>query len=135
MLKISNHLKDPHIIAWVILGILVIATFIFFDIIKSVFLKIALIGFLFIIFYFIDGLIFKPVGKSTKDVFSGNLFVKRWKAFPIFLLEIYIIYFLSNYIEGQLNDYLSPDKIQWWYILIWIGIMYAFYWFKASRED
>ncbi|MBI2558215.1 hypothetical protein HYW20_02745 [Candidatus Woesearchaeota archaeon] len=131
---LSDYLKDPHIVAWIILGLFVVVVLVFFDYFKQYFLKIALIGILFMLFYFFDDFIFKPVGKSAKDIFSGNLFVKRWKAFPIFLLEIYVIYFLSTYIENWLSIYLSADKIQWWYVLVWIAIMYGFYWFKASRE-
>ena len=132
--RLKDFLKEPHTIAWIILGLIVFAVFIFFDYFKSYFLKIALIGLLFILFYYIDGLLFNPVAKRAKDIFSGNLFVKRWKAFPIFLLEIYLIYFLSSFLENQLNLYLSPEKLSHWYVLIWIGIMYLFYYFKGSGD-
>ena len=130
--KIS--LKDPHVIAWIILALFVVLAWFFFDYFKQYFLKIALIGILFVLFYFFDGFLFSTINKQTKDVFSGNLFVKRWKAFPIFLVEIYIIYFLASVIETWLGEYLSPEKMQWWYVLVFIVLMYIFYYFKASRE-
>jgi hypothetical protein len=86
------------------------------------------------IFFLFDDWIFKPVGKSVKDVFSGNLFVKRWKAFPIFLAEIYLIYFLSTLLENWLTQQISPDKLQSWQVLVWVAIMFGFYWYKASRD-
>ena len=131
---LSDYLRDPHVVVWLILIGMIAAVLFFFDLFKQYFLKIALIGILFVLFYVFDDFIFKPVGKSTKNIFSGNLFVKRWKAFPIFLAEIYLIYFLSNVIEGWLDNYLSPENIQWWYVIIWVGLMYAFYWYKGSRD-
>lgn len=133
-MKIKKYLKDPHIVAWLILFIFVAVVLIFFDYFKPYFVKIALIGILFLLFYFFDDLLFKAVGNSVKDLFSQQLFVKRWKAFPIFLVEIYIIYFLSNLIENWLNNYLLEDKLSRWYVIIWILIMFSFYWFKGSRE-
>jgi hypothetical protein len=134
MSKLTKKLKEPHMVAWIILIVMILATLIFFNFFKQYFLKIALIGLLFILFYFFDGLLFKPVANRTKDIFSGNLFVKRWKAFPIFLAELYLIYFLSSLLENWLSNYLSPQNIQWWYVLVWLGVMYGFYYFKASKD-
>jgi len=132
--NLSDYLKDPHIVAWLILVLMSLGIMIFFDFFKQYFLKIAFIGILFIIFFVFDDFIFKTVGKSVKDIFSGNLFVKRWKAFPIFLAEIYIIYLISELLQNWLTQYLAPEVLKWWYVLIWMAIMFAFYWYKASRN-
>ncbi len=134
MTKLSNKLKEPHIVAWIILIIMIIATLIFFNFFKQYFLKIALIGILFILFYFFDTFLFKTVAGRATDIFSGNKFVKRWKAFPIFLVELYLIYFLSSILENWLDNYLSPENIKWWYVLIWLAIMYGFYYLKISKD-
>lgn len=130
----DGQLKEPHNIVWIILGLLSLISILFFDYFKQYFIKIALIGILFILFYLFDDLLFRREGKGVKDIFSGNLYVKRWKAFPIFLLEIYIIYFLSTYIENWLSNYLAPEVIKWWYVLIWLGLMFTFYWYKVTRK-
>jgi len=130
----NNFFKEPHNIVWIILGLLALGVMIFFDYFKQYFIKIALIGVLFILFYIFDDLLFRKEGKGVKDFFSGDLYVKRWKAFPIFLLEIYVIYFLSTIIENWLESYLAADLIKWWYVLIWLGLMFAFYWYKACRD-
>ncbi|MFH1358528.1 MAG: hypothetical protein ABIH37_01425 [archaeon] len=134
MTNFSNKLKEPHNVAWLILLGLILGVVIFFDYFRDSFLKISLIGILFILFYFFDDVLFKPIGNSVKSICSGNLFVKRWKAFPIFLLEIYLIYFLSTLLEGWLETYLAPENLSRWYVLIWIGIMYLFYHYKGSRS-
>lgn len=126
--------KEPHNIVWIIFGLLALGVMVFFDYFKQYFIKIALIGILFILFYLFDDFLFRKEGKGVKDFFSGDLYVKRWKAFPIFLLEIYIIYFLSTVIENWLESYLAADLIKWWYVLIWIGLMFVFYWYKACRD-
>jgi hypothetical protein len=126
---------EPHNVSWIVLALLVVVSWIFFASIKPYFIEVASIGVLFVVFYIVDDIIFRPVGNSTKDIFSGNLFVKRWKAFPIFLIEIYVIYFASNYLQEAFGEYLQPDKIQWWYMLVWLAFMYAFYYLKASRDN
>ena len=127
-------LKSPHNVAWIILILMVLAVIIFFDYFRPYFIKIAFIGILFMLFFLFDDWIFKPVGRGVKDIFSGNLFVKRWKSFPIFLAEIYLIYFLSTLLENWLIKHLSPDKLQSWHVLIWVALMFGFYWYKASRD-
>lgn len=134
MTKLSGKLKEPHIVSWIILIVIILATLIFFNFFKQYFLKIALIGVLFILFYFFDTLLFKTVAGRATDIFSGSKFVKRWKAFPIFLVEVYIIYFLSSVLENLLSNYLSVENIKWWYVLIWLLIMYGFYYFKISKD-
>lgn len=134
MKTLKDKLKEPHNVAWIILVLLIICVVVFFDLFRNSFLKISLIGILFILFYFFDDFLFQPIGNSVKSFCSGNLFVKRWKAFPIFLLEIYVIYFLSTLLETWLEIYLAPESLSRWYVLIWLGVMYTFYHYKGSRS-
>jgi len=127
-------LKDPHIISWIIFVIIVLLAIILFKYIKPYFLKIALVGLLFILFHFADSIMFSVVGKNVKSFLSNGKFVKRWLAFPIFLLEIVVIYFLAGGLENFLTRYLSLDALKWWMVLIWLGIMWLFYWYRGSKE-
>jgi hypothetical protein len=120
--------------AWFILVASVLVVFFFFDLFEEYFLGIAIIGLLFILFHILDDLLFSLIAKKTTSILSGNLLIRSLKAFPIFLFGIYLIFFLSSRLEHFLSDFLSEENLTWWYALIWIGIMYAFYYLKLSRD-
>ena len=129
-----DSLKDPHIVWWGILIVLIASAIIFFNYIKPYFIRIALIGILSMVFYWLDDMLFRRIGKKMRKHLAGNSCDRGWKAFPVFLFEIYIIYFLSSYLEILLGDYISPESIRWWHIWAWIGLMYSLYLLKEFGE-
>lgn len=125
---------DLDIVFWFILFVSVTSVFLFFDFFEQYFLSIAIIGFIFILFHVLDDLLFKFIARKTTSILSGGLLSRSLKAFPVFLIGIYAIFFLSSRLEHFLSDFLSEGNLRWWYVLIWVGIMYLFYYFKLSRD-
>lgn len=131
----KRFLRDPHTILWLgVIVLLLIATV--FGLFTDIIVDVMIISGLFVTFYFIDPLIFDVRGNSVVTLFSGHLYTKRWQAFPVFLLELFIFSWASNNIieplaRGVLNDnIISPVPV-----FIWFAFIFGFYWFKASRKD
>jgi len=135
MSKKESFWKNAHNILGVLLLVSLVGMVLFFNYFRDFFLKLVVISFLYIMFYFLDPIIFKPVGNSVRTMFSNNKFVGRLSAFPVFLFGLYFFYWLSTVLENVLLVSLSPENLVWPYVILWIAIMFAFYWYKASRED
>jgi hypothetical protein len=132
--KIRRFFHDPLNIAWVVLGVLVLFFTIFFNYFKQYFLKIALIGLFFIMFYWLDSKLYTPAKENVRNFFSGDPFAKKWKAFPVFLLEVYLVYLLSGIVQVLVQDYITPNVLRRWHVILWMAIMFLFYLFGMRKK-
>lgn len=128
------RLDEPHNVLWfIILGLIVGA--VYFGLFKEIIEKLMVISGLFVAFYFLDPIIFDARGNSVVTLFSRNLFTSRWQAFPVFLLEIFVFWLLSDKVLEPFVTNVVQNDYNGQTVVIWIVLLFAFYWFKASRAD
>ncbi len=132
--KLRKFFSDPLNISWIVLGVLLIVFLVFFDYYRKHFLKTSLIGIFFMMFFWLDGVIFRPASERLRYFAKSDPFAKKWKMFPVFLVEVYLAYLVASLMYYWLGRHITPDMVHRWYVIPWLIVMFGFYWHKTRKE-
>ncbi|MEM5814371.1 MAG: hypothetical protein QXD77_00980 [Candidatus Aenigmatarchaeota archaeon] len=112
-----------------------IAVFIILTIYFKTYVKeMIVISALFLIFWFIEPLMFGVTGKTVTTILSKGKEVAEWKRFPLFFLVIIFLYVLYNGIGMVISMAFPEESINVVFVVMWLGFLYLLWVYKFSKE-
>lgn len=123
--------KDTFAIIWIIFAaVLVAMTVLFKQYVKGM----IVISLLFLIFWYLEPLMFGATGKTVTAYLSRGQKVPRWKRFPLFFLVIILVYVLYSAIQMALDAAFPQESVNIVFVVLWLGFLFLLWHYKFSRE-
>ena len=123
--------KDSFAVMWLIL-IISLALMTYF--LKSYVKDMIVISILFLIFKYLEPLIYSVHKRSATTILSGGHSVPTWKRFPIFFLEILLAYIIYGTLQTALDTAFPSGSINIVFVALWVGFLFLLWVVKFSRE-
>lgn len=123
--------KDTFAIIWIIFAaVLVAMTVLFKQYVKGM----IVISLLFLIFWYLEPLMFGATGKTVTAYLSRGQKVPRWKRFPLFFLVIILVYVLYSAIQMALDAAFPQESVNIVFVVLWLGFLFLLWHYKFSKE-
>lgn len=131
--KVKELEKDVFAIMWLILIIVLVILTVFF---KPYLKQIINISIVFMIFYYMQPLMFGMTGRTVTTFLSRGQKVPVWKKFPLFVLVVVIINLLYSGIQTVLDIAFPEEHVNIVFVIVWMGFLYLMWVsvFSKGRE-
>ena len=123
--------KDVFAIMWIIfIATLIIMTLYFKQYVKDM----IVISLVFLIAWYMDDYVYCNHRTSITTFLSRGQRVPSWKRFPLFFLEIVVLYGVYIFLENALNYAFPAQAINFVLVLLWVGFLFLIWIYKFSKE-
>ncbi len=129
--KVEKLRKDTLAIIWVVFIVTLTIMTLYF---KSYVKDMIVISLVFLIAWYLDDYIYCGHGKSITTFLCRGRRVPSWKRFPIFFLEIVVLYGGYVFLENVLDYAFPAQAINFVLVILWIGFLFLLWIYKFSKE-
>ena len=129
--KVEELEKDTFSYIWFIFIIVLILTTVAF---KSYVKEMINISILFMIFFYLEPIMFGVTGRTATTILSRGRDVPVWKRFPLFFLVVIFVYVLYTGIQFALDLAFPEEHVNIVFVLTWLGFLYLMWVFIFSKE-
>ena len=124
--------KDTFAQIWVLFAAVLVAMTLFF---KASVKSLIIVSILFMLFWYVEPVIFGATGKTVTTYLSKGQKVPRWKRFPLFFLAIVALDLIYTGIQ-ELFDIAFPEtSVNLVFVLTWLGFLFLMWVYIFSKES
>ena len=91
------------------------------------------VSILFMIFWYLQPLMFGMTGRTVTTILSKGQDVPIWKRFPLFFLVIVVLYLINRGIQIALDMAFPDEHVNIVFVIIWIGFLYFIWVYVFSK--
>jgi len=129
--KVERLKKDVYAIIWIAL----IAALILMSVFGKVYIRdMMVISILFVIFWYLEPWLYGMHGKSVTTLLSRGQRVPTWKRFPIFFLEILLLYAIYSGLQSALESAFPAGSVNIVIVAMWVGFLFLLWVYRFSKE-
>jgi len=122
--------QDTFVYIWVLFIVAFVVMTVY---LKSYVKEMINISVLFMIFFYLEPLMFGVTGKTVTTVLSKGQNVPNWKRFPLFFLVIVLVYFMYSGIQEMLDIAFPEEHVNIVFVLMWLGLLFLLWVYKFSK--
>ena len=122
--------KDIFAIIWIIFAAALALMTLFF----KVYLRdMIVISIMFILFWFLEPVMYGMHGRSITSLLSRGQTVPKWKRFPLFFLEIILLYIIYAALQTVIESTLPASAVNFILVLLWVGFLFLLWQYYFSE--
>jgi hypothetical protein len=124
--------QDTFVYIWSLFVIAFVVMTIYF---KSYVKEMINISVLFMIFFYLEPLMFGVTGTTVTTLLSRGRKVANWKRFPLFFLIIIMVYVMYTGVQAILDMAFPEEHVNIIFVLMWLGMLFLLWIYKFSMES
>jgi hypothetical protein len=129
--KVERLKKDMYAIIWIAM----IAALVGMTFFAKLYVRdMMVISILFVLFWYLEPFLYGMHGKSITALLSRGHSVPRWKRFPIFFLEIILLYAIYSGLQSALESAFPAGSVNIVIVGLWLGFLFLLWVYKFSKE-
>lgn len=123
--------NDVFTYIWIAFIVALVGMMVFF---KGYVKQMINISILFLIFWYLEPIIFGMTGTTVTTLLSRGRKVTEWKRFPLFFLVTILVYVLYSGVEMALDLAFPEEHVNPVFVIMWLGMLFLLWVYKFSKE-
>jgi len=123
--------KDIFAQIWVVLAVVLVVMTLYF---KAYVKGMIIISILFMMFWYLQPLVFGVTGKTVTTYLSRGQKVPWWKRFPLFFLFIVMLAVLNAGLEAVFSMAFPEESVNIVFVIMWLGFLFLLWVYIFPKE-